>query len=105
MERSTSSDQKCAQSQLISVRLHLRMSLRFVDVRMCALEALVDYTVVDGKWEDLEYLMDIAEEDPDPGIRLGLLRLLISNPPFKRGHPKPKLDKPELVHRLWKLFK
>ncbi|BES95185.1 Transcription initiation factor TFIID [Nesidiocoris tenuis] len=77
---------------------------QFYDVRMCALEALVDYTVVDGKWEDLEYLMDIAEEDPDPGIRLGLLRLLISNPPFKRGHPKPKLDKPELVHRLWKLF-
>uniref|UniRef100_A0A0A9Y392 Transcription initiation factor TFIID subunit 2 n=3 Tax=Lygus hesperus TaxID=30085 RepID=A0A0A9Y392_LYGHE len=77
---------------------------QFFEVRMCALEALVDYTVVDGKWSDLEYLLEICEDDPDPGIRLGLVRLLISNPPFKKGHPKPRLDKPELVHRLWKLF-
>lgn len=77
---------------------------QFIDVRLCALEALVDYTVVDGKWSDLEFLLDTAEEDPDPGVRFGLVRMLSENPPFQRQAIKHRLDKEELVHRLWKLF-
>lgn len=83
---------------------------KFSEVRLCALEALVDYTVVDGKWSDFEYLLDTVEEDPDPGVRLALIRMLCQNPPFQRPSNKQLIEIgkarwQELVHRLWKLFK
>lgn len=76
---------------------------QFIDVRIAALEALVDFTKVDGKWEDLEFLLDMAETDPHPGVRHRLVRLMVENPPFERGH-KHHLDKPELVDRIWNLI-
>lgn len=78
----------------------------FVEVRLCALEALVDFTGLDGKWSDLEFLLDIAEEDPDPGVRAALVQMLCYNPPFHHAHSsnRHRLDKEELVHRLWNLF-
>lgn len=81
--------------------------LLFSEVRLCALEALVDFTGLDGKWSDLEFLLDIAEEDPDPGVRAALVQMLCDNPPFHHGHSsnRHRLDKEELVHRLWNLFK
>ncbi|XP_075220832.1 TATA-box binding protein associated factor 2 [Lycorma delicatula] len=77
---------------------------QFVDVRLCALEALVDFTGIDGRWCDLEYLLDVAEEDPDPGVRHALVRMLCNNPPFHPGGPPHRLDREDLVHRLWNLF-
>lgn len=74
------------------------------DVRIAALTALVDFTKVDGKWEDLEFLLDMAENDPHPGVRHQLVRLMVENPPFKRC-VKHRLDKPELVDRIWNLIK
>lgn len=76
-----------------------------LDVRLCALEALVDFTGIDGRWSDLEYLLDLAEEDPDPGVRHALVRMLCNNPPFHPGGPPHRLDREDLVHRLWNLFK
>lgn len=76
---------------------------QFIDVRIAALEALVDFTRVDGKWEDLEFLLDMAEMDPHPGIRHRLVRLMVENPPFEKAH-KHRLDKPELVDRIWNLI-
>ncbi|CAB0042159.1 unnamed protein product [Trichogramma brassicae] len=76
---------------------------QFIDVRITALTALVDFTKVDGKWEDLEFLLDMAENDPHPGLRHKLVRLLVENPPFEKYH-KHRLDKPELVHKLWNLI-
>lgn len=75
-----------------------------LDVRIAALTALVDFTKVDGKWEDLEFLLDMAENDPHPAIRHKLVRLMVENPPFERAH-KHRLDKPELVNRIWNLIK
>ncbi|KAJ8973189.1 hypothetical protein NQ317_014990 [Molorchus minor] len=49
----------------------------FIDVRLAALECLVDFVKADGKWEDLQYVMDILENDPDPGLRHKLAGLLI----------------------------
>lgn len=46
----------------------------------------------------------MAENDPHPGIRHKMVRLLIENPPFERAH-KHRLDKPDLVHRIWSLIK
>lgn len=74
------------------------------DVRIAALEALVDFTQVDGKWEDLTFLLDLAETDKHPGVRHRLLRIMIDNPPFKRNTQHP-LDKPELADRIWNLMK
>lgn len=76
---------------------------QFIDIRIAALEALVDFTRVDGKWEDLEFLLDMAEMDPHPGIRHRLVRLMVENPPFERAH-KHRLDKPDLVDRIWNLI-
>jgi hypothetical protein len=74
------------------------------DVRLAALEALVDFTKVDGRWPDLEFLLDLAENDPEPSVRHQLIRMLVENPPFERSH-KHRLDKEELVERLWNLSK
>lgn len=80
------------------------ISLFFLDIRVAALEALVDFTRVDGKWEDLEFLLDMAEMDPHPGVRHRLVRLMVENPPFEKAH-KHRLDKPDLVDRIWNLIK
>lgn len=76
---------------------------QFIDIRIAALEALVDFTKVDGKWEDLQFLLNIAKNDKHPGVRHRLVRLLVENPPFERAHKHP-LDKQELVEIVWSLI-
>lgn len=73
---------------------------QYIDVRIAALECLVDFVKVDGRWEDLQHLMDLLETDLDPMVRHALARLLIDNPPFERAH-RHKLDREELVERIW----
>lgn len=72
----------------------------FIDVRLAALECLVDFVKADGKWKDLIYVLDILENDPDPGLKHSLAKLLINAPPFKKAH-RGKIDIPDLVERLW----
>lgn len=72
----------------------------FIDVRLAALECLADFVRADGKLEDLMYVLDFLENDPDPGFKHKLAMLMIKNPPFKRAH-RSKLDVPELVERIW----
>ncbi|KAK0171350.1 hypothetical protein PV328_009091 [Microctonus aethiopoides] len=76
---------------------------QFIDVRLAALEALVDFTRIDGTWEDLEFILDMAETDPHPGIRHRLVRLMVENPPFEKSF-KHRLDRVELVDRIWNLI-
>lgn len=78
---------------------------QFIDVRVAALECLVDFVKVDGDWDDLEHLLDIMENDPDNMVRHLLARLLIDNPPFDREHRNLKLDRPSLVDRIWNNIK
>ena len=73
-------------------------------MRLAALEALVDFTKVEGQWPDLEFLLDLAENDPERAVRYQLIRMLVENPPFVRAH-KQSLDKEELAERLWNLIK
>jgi transcription initiation factor TFIID subunit 2 len=77
----------------------------FLDVRLCALEALVDFTCLDGRWDDLKYLIDIADSDPDPKVRNELVRMLCKNPPFTPKKPNNRLNNEYLSHHLWKLIK
>ncbi|KAH8242480.1 hypothetical protein KR032_007720, partial [Drosophila birchii] len=72
----------------------------FLDLRIAAMECLVDFVKVDGRSEDLEHLITLLETDPDPAARHALAQLLIDNPPFTRDS-RSRLDKANLVDRLW----
>ena len=78
---------------------------QFIDLRVAAMECLVDFVKVDGRWEDLDHLITILENDPDTAARHALAQLLIDNPPFTPNGPKSSLDRPELVERLWQNMK
>lgn len=78
---------------------------QYLDVRLAAMECLVDFVKVDGEWEDLEHLLDILETDLDAMARHKLARLLIDVPPFTRSRRNPKLDREELVERIWNNMK
>ena len=75
-----------------------------MDIRLTAMECLVDYVRVEGSENDLDHLLTIIEEDPVPFVRHRLLRMLVDNPPFdkNKGH---RNDSHDLVERLWKLMK
>lgn len=75
-----------------------------LDVRLSALECLVDFVRVDGRPDDLDKLLDIVENDPDPRVRHQLVRLLVSVPPFERAQ-KQRLDTSEFVDRIWNNIK
>ncbi|XP_055376719.1 transcription initiation factor TFIID subunit 2 [Condylostylus longicornis] len=73
---------------------------QYIDVRVAAMECLVDFVKVDGRWEDLDHLLSLLETDPDPAARHALARLLIENPPFSKNI-RSRLDKEDLVERIW----
>lgn len=73
---------------------------QYIDVRVAAMECLVDFVKVDGRWEDLQHLLDLWDNESDPRARHALARLMIENPPFERGQ-RHKLDREELVERIW----
>lgn len=75
-----------------------------LDVRVTALEALVEVVKADSRMTDWEFLLEIIENDPEPRVRHELLTLLASNPPFERGRGS-RLDIIPVMERLWKLMK
>ena len=74
------------------------------DVRVTALNAIVELVKADGRSEDLNFLLDIIENDPEPRVRHQLLLMLAQHPPFERGRGHP-LDTTSVMERLWKLMK
>ena len=76
---------------------------QFVDVRISALECLVDFVNVEGSWSDLNHLLNIIENDPVPRIRHILIRLLVDTPPFDKAKHHNN-DKQDLIERLWALM-
>uniref|UniRef100_A0A6I8RNR0 Transcription initiation factor TFIID subunit 2 n=1 Tax=Xenopus tropicalis TaxID=8364 RepID=A0A6I8RNR0_XENTR len=75
----------------------------FVDVRVAALEAVVDYTKVDRSCEDLQWLLTMAQNDPVPYIRHKIFYMLSKNPPFTKNMESPLCNE-ALVDQLWKLM-
>lgn len=73
------------------------------DVRLAALEALVDYIKADVNAEKLEKLLILMQTDQDIYIRHRILEMLIKKPPFNRGESSP-LNTEALVDRLWKIM-
>ncbi|XP_046383438.1 transcription initiation factor TFIID subunit 2 [Ischnura elegans] len=85
---------------------------QYIDVRMAALEALADFTKVEGTQEDFEFLLDMAVNDPEPPLRHRLMRLLIDKyPPFVhstqgslKGKTKHPVDTESTATKLWDLM-
>lgn len=73
---------------------------QFIDLRLAALECLVDYIKVDGKWDDMEFIVNLLENDPDSEVRHQLLRMLAENPPFERGKLH-RLNRSDLREKIW----
>lgn len=78
--------------------------MHVLDVRLAALECLVEFVKADGKADDLNHVLNIVENDPDPGLQHKLMQILVKDPPFKRAH-RSKLDTPGLVERIWNNIK
>ncbi|XP_076029935.1 TATA-box binding protein associated factor 2 isoform X2 [Oratosquilla oratoria] len=76
---------------------------QFIDVRVAAIEQLVDGLRVEANHDDLDFLLTLVETDPVPQIRYEALRLMCKKPPFTMGHSH-KLDRESLVERLWNLM-
>ncbi|KAL7642103.1 UNVERIFIED_CONTAM: hypothetical protein RMT77_007977 [Armadillidium vulgare] len=75
----------------------------FIDVRLSAVDQLVDFLPVDGSFDDLNFLLNLIECDPVPYFRYQVIRRLALNPPFQMGQTH-RLDTEELVDRLWYLM-
>ena len=75
-----------------------------MDIRLTAMECLVDYVRVEGSENDLSHLLALIETDPNPYVRHKLLRMLVDNPPFDKNRDH-RNDTHALVERLWKLMK
>ncbi|KAK1332006.1 hypothetical protein QTO34_007683 [Cnephaeus nilssonii] len=75
----------------------------FVDIRIAALEAVVDYTKVDRSYEELQWLLNMIQNDPVPYVRHKILHMLTKNPPFTKNMESPLCNE-ALVDQLWKLM-
>lgn len=74
---------------------------QYMDVRLAAMECLVDYLKVEGRWEDMEFLLKQLENDPNPEARHQIARLLVENSPFERNRSH-RLNRHELRERIWR---
>ena len=75
----------------------------FIDVRLSAIDQLIDFLPHDGGVTELNFLLNLAETDPMPRVRYEVLRRLALNKPFKMGEGH-KLDNEPLVERLWAMM-
>ncbi|XP_054152986.1 transcription initiation factor TFIID subunit 2-like [Oppia nitens] len=75
----------------------------FIDVRKAALKALIDITKAEMRKDDLDFLLDLVENESISDIRLFILKQLVKNPPFERNQPNI-LNTENLVNRLWRLM-
>ncbi|CAG0896679.1 unnamed protein product [Cyprideis torosa] len=78
---------------------------QFVDVRIAAIDALVDYLRLSGNPEDMDFLLSFVVEDPNLYVRHYVARRLMENPPFTPlTHSQSPLNTPELAEKLWSLI-
>ncbi|XP_068202285.1 transcription initiation factor TFIID subunit 2 isoform X2 [Palaemon carinicauda] len=76
---------------------------QFFDVRVTAIDQIVDFLPAHGTHDDMDFLLKLVESDPVPRIRYLTLRALAKNPPFAMGQSH-RLDTEFLVERLWRLM-
>ncbi|RWS10616.1 Transcription initiation factor TFIID subunit 2-like protein, partial [Dinothrombium tinctorium] len=76
----------------------------FIDVRIAAIEALVDITKAEQRREDFEFLLDLIETDPVSRVRYATLRFLVENPPFTKANTQSPLNTEDIVERIWRFM-
>ncbi|KAH9284794.1 Transcription initiation factor TFIID subunit 2 [Echinococcus granulosus] len=82
----------------------------YTDVRLAAIECLVDYVRGERDQTALEWLFDQIIEQKGTTeasysrLRYETVRLLTETPPFARGETGSRLDTPQLVDRIWSLM-
>ncbi|XP_066935712.1 transcription initiation factor TFIID subunit 2-like, partial [Clytia hemisphaerica] len=77
----------------------------FEDIRLTALEILVDFVHVNSSEKDLDWLLDLVEKDPVPRIRHHIVMCLTKSPPFeKKKSVDSVFNNLTLVERLWQLM-
>ena len=74
------------------------------DVRLAAIDQLIDLLPNDGTEDELNFLLTLAETDPVPLIKYEVLERMSLHPPFQMGQSHT-LDTEQLVHRLWNFIK
>lgn len=75
----------------------------FEDIRLAAIDCLVDLTKTESLERGLNYLIELIENDPVPFIRHYTLCSLTKNPPFSKKSDS-RLNSLDLVERLWRLI-
>ncbi|CAH8448475.1 unnamed protein product [Schistosoma guineensis] len=82
----------------------------YCDIRVAAIEAVVDYIRGERDQSALDWLFSniIEREDASDAsyvrLRFEAVQLLLRMPPFQRGESGSRLDTPQLVERLWTLM-
>lgn len=76
----------------------------FTEVRIAAIEALIDITKSEQRREDLDYLLKLIECDPVPYIKHEVTKMLTLNPPFTKKDTSHSLNTEDLVERIWKMM-
>lgn len=76
----------------------------FKDIRVTAVEALVDIIKVEQRKDDLLFLLDLVEFDPVPMFRYQVLRQLTVNPPITKKDSQSYLNCEEVVEKVWRLM-
>ncbi|XP_077971287.1 transcription initiation factor TFIID subunit 2-like [Styela clava] len=74
----------------------------FVDIRIAAIEALVDMIKATSDVDQFEWLLDLCEKDPVPEIKWRILKAFVSNPPFTKSDSQTSsLNTEHFVDKLW----
>lgn len=75
----------------------------FRDIRLAAIDAIVDFIKTESRPEDMYWILNLVETDPDLYVRHYALQQLVLNPPFRRMETSA-LHTEGLVERLWKMM-
>ncbi|CAD5112196.1 DgyrCDS1430 [Dimorphilus gyrociliatus] len=76
----------------------------FINVRLAALEALVDFMTAESNVETFEWLIDLIDRDDEPYITHRLAEILIEKPPFTKDIESCPLSSEEIVDKLWNMM-
>ena len=76
----------------------------FIEIRIAAVEALVDIIKVEQRKDDLMFLLELIENDPVPLFKYHVMRLLAKSPPITKKDFSSKLNCEEVMEKIWRLM-
>ncbi|KAK4337257.1 hypothetical protein RND71_044160 [Anisodus tanguticus] len=76
----------------------------FKEIRITAVEALVDIIKVEQTKEDFLFLLNLVEFDPVPSFKYNIIRLMTENPPISNKDANSPLNIEVIVDKIWSLM-